>query len=73
MKFGEAFIELHDLDGDQIQINVLQVAYVYQIKCAGRVITVIKMSTGDAIKVQEDYKTVTDTVARKIYNAFNAC
>lgn len=56
---GVVFLTFHGLDGDQIQINVLQVAYVYQIKCAGRVITVIKMSTGDAIKVQEDYSTVT--------------
>lgn len=54
------FLRFHDLDGDELQINVLQVVYTYQIKCAGRIITVIKMSTGDAIKVQEDYDTVTD-------------
>lgn len=53
-----AFIELHDLDGDALTINAMQINHVYQIKCAGRIITVIKMSTGDAIKVQEDYDTV---------------
>lgn len=58
MNFGEAFIELHDLDGDALIINAIQVNHVTQLKAAGRNITVISTSSRDDIKVKESYETV---------------
>ncbi len=58
MKFGEVFIELHDLDGDAVIINAMQVNHVTQLKAAGRNITVISTSSRDDIKVKESYETV---------------